>query len=294
MAGCTLWTLALGLLLGGEARAETPPVAEVAEAAEELGAVRWPRGLPEAQARAAASGKPVLVLFDEVPGCSTVKGFGNGALSHPLLAEAVETLFEPVLVYNNRSEDDAVCEAFAEPRWNNPVVRVLGARRSRDARFAGPYSEAAFARFLVDALAGRGEVPTWLGALASELEGAPRARTATYSMACFWSGEALLGEVDGVLSTTTGWQGGREVVRLTYDPRQTTRDALDAHAEGHALPVDEGALRRTPGDDQHALRGTPWASVWMTAGQASKVNSWVAAGRDPSVWLSPRQVAGSR
>ena len=64
--------------------AEVPP--SYAEPVEELGAVQWPRGLPAALARSKASGKPVLALFDEVPGCSTVKGFGTGAVTHPLLA----------------------------------------------------------------------------------------------------------------------------------------------------------------------------------------------------------------
>lgn len=286
------WMVVLvGLLAGSATAGPAADAVEHADPVEELGAVRWPRGLEAAQARASTSGKPVLVLFDEVPGCSTVKGFGNGALSHPLLAEAVETLFEPVLVYNNRTEDDAICEAFAEPRWNNPVVRVLGKSRPRDERFAGPYTEAAFAGFLVTALDRRGKAPVWLRALAEELEGAGRAEEATYAMSCFWSGEAHLGEVDGVLSTETGWQGGREVVRLTYDPRRTSVGELDDHAEGHASRVSSGELRRTPKDDLHALRGTRWADVEMTPGQASKVNAWVADGKDPSRWLSPRQLS---
>lgn len=38
------------------------------EQPSELGQVSWRRGYPEAAAEAAASGRPLLVLFDEVPG----------------------------------------------------------------------------------------------------------------------------------------------------------------------------------------------------------------------------------
>ena len=36
--------------------------------AEELGQVHWGRSLDEAKAQSAESGKPILVLFQEVPG----------------------------------------------------------------------------------------------------------------------------------------------------------------------------------------------------------------------------------
>lgn len=36
--------------------------------AEELGQVNWGRDLDDAKAKSAASGKPILVLFQEVPG----------------------------------------------------------------------------------------------------------------------------------------------------------------------------------------------------------------------------------
>jgi hypothetical protein len=58
-------TLALGLCAaalawaGGETEAEAPV---------ELGAIRWSRDFDAAQARAKKEGKPLLVLFQEVPG----------------------------------------------------------------------------------------------------------------------------------------------------------------------------------------------------------------------------------
>ena len=43
----------------------------------------------------------------------------------PLLVESIEEHFVPVLVYNNKEEDAELLKSFAEPSWNNPVVRFL-------------------------------------------------------------------------------------------------------------------------------------------------------------------------
>lgn len=54
--------------------------------------------------------------------------FGEGPLSQPLLVEAIEDLFEPVLIHNNaEGYDEQILERFLEPAWNNPVVRYLDA-----------------------------------------------------------------------------------------------------------------------------------------------------------------------
>jgi len=56
--------------------------------AEELGAVHWLRDIDVAVAQSKEKNKPILILFQEVPGCSTCRNYGKGALSHPLLVEA--------------------------------------------------------------------------------------------------------------------------------------------------------------------------------------------------------------
>ena len=85
----------------------------------ELGAVNWNRDLGQAKKESAKSGKPILVLFQEVPGCQTCQDFGNQPLSHPLLVEAMETLFIPVLVYNNKPEDEQVLKARVKNNFRN-------------------------------------------------------------------------------------------------------------------------------------------------------------------------------
>ena len=74
---------------------------------EELGAVNWQRNFEQSFAEAERIGKPVFILFQEVPGCSTCRNYGNNVLSHPLIVEAIETLFVPIVVYNNKGGKDA-------------------------------------------------------------------------------------------------------------------------------------------------------------------------------------------
>ena len=94
----------------------------------EVGAVHWGRDLDQALKTSAATGRPVFVLFQEVPGCSGCQDFGRTVLTNPRIVEAVETEFLPVLVYNNRgSEDRKLLQRFGEPAWNYQVVRFLDA-----------------------------------------------------------------------------------------------------------------------------------------------------------------------
>jgi hypothetical protein len=116
----------------------------------ELGLVPWERNLEVALQRSQVTRRPVLILFDEVPGCSTVLGFGTSVLSNPTIVARLKRDFELVVVYNNvTGADAAVLKSFGEPSWNNPVVRVVDAkRRALAGRFDGPYNTASFERYL--------------------------------------------------------------------------------------------------------------------------------------------------
>ncbi len=75
-----------------------------------------------------ATGRPVFLLFQEVPGCRGCQDFGRTVLSNPRMVAAIETEFIPVLVYNNRGgKDRQLLERFNEPAWNFQVVRFLDA-----------------------------------------------------------------------------------------------------------------------------------------------------------------------
>ncbi len=96
----------------------------------EVGDVHWGRDFDASLQRSAEEGKPVLVLFQEVPGCSGVRQFGREVLTNPILVRAIENEFIPVLVYNNRSSgmDRELLERYQEPSWNYQVIRFLDAR----------------------------------------------------------------------------------------------------------------------------------------------------------------------
>lgn len=137
--------------------------------AEELGDVAWVHDWDAAVAESTRSGKPLLILFTEAEGCSTVRGYGNGVLRHPLIVDAAETLFVPVVVYNNvAGADRAVLESFGERSWNNPVVRIMTAERVELVpRMARDYTVGRLSADMRDALDSLGAtVPTWLRSLA--------------------------------------------------------------------------------------------------------------------------------
>jgi hypothetical protein len=94
----------------------------------ELGDVAWLRDYDRALALAAEQGKPILLLFQEVPGCSTCVRFGQDVLTHPLMVELIADQFVAAAIFNNHPGADAeILRRYGEPSWNNPVMRFLGA-----------------------------------------------------------------------------------------------------------------------------------------------------------------------
>jgi hypothetical protein len=105
---------------------ETGVLAASERQAVEVGEVRWERNFQGALEKSRHSGRPLLVLFQEVPGCSGCRKFGREVLSHPVLVANMESEFIPVLVYNNRPGRDAeTLQRYGEPAWNYQVIRFL-------------------------------------------------------------------------------------------------------------------------------------------------------------------------
>ena len=108
-------------------------------------------------------------------------------LIHALIVEAAETLFVPAAVYNNTDgdADAAVLESFDEAAWNNPVVRVIDARR-RDLgpRFATGWQVSGMAHTLRAGLSATpAGAPNWFSAFDSELDAHRRGvATAVFGM----------------------------------------------------------------------------------------------------------------
>lgn len=274
----------------------------------ELGKVPFKRDFEAAKADARATGKPLLVLFDEVPGCSNCTSFGDAVLSDELIVAAASEAFVPVAIFNNEGGDDGrVLKHFGEPAWNNPVVRIMTADEVELApRLHDTYAKEAVARQMVTALrTGKREVPGYLDALASR--GASFTQ-AYLVMGCFWAGEACIGALDGVASTRVGYLQHNEVVEVQpafgADIVSVIADALKNGCASDVYVRDEGLKARLANanvaatltkesfsysakDDKYQIRKLK--DLALTPEQATRVNAAVARGAPVATWLTPQQ-----
>lgn len=261
----------------------------------ELGDVEWLRDHDRALALAAEQGKPVLLLFQEVPGCSTCVRFGQDVLTHPLMVELIADRFVPVAMFNNHPGSDAeILLRYDEPSWNNPVVRFL---RPDGAELLPKLAD----RY--DALGLHEKITTVLEMLGDDVPGYFRllgrdllvdyglSNCVTYITPCFWSGETSLAQHSAVITTDAGWVDGEEVVQVHFDPREFSRTDLDAYARAEGFnPTNSGGfeLDREP---QFYLRKNAARHLPLTPAQRTRVNLAVPY-RDPLTdVLSPQQSA---
>lgn len=261
----------------------------------ELGYAHWLRSFDEAQARGKKEGKSILILFQEIPGCATCRNYGSDVLTHPLLVEAIETEFIPLAIHNNKGGHDAeVLKRYHEPAWNNPVVHVVNSEGTDILpRLSGNYSTAGLAALMTNALIKqKGKAPIYLQLLADELSAQQKITSkATYSMYCFWTGEALFGKLNGVIRTTAGFEGGKEVVAVEYNPAVISKAELDKIAQSQKCAVSAGGSFRADATPKYYLSNSEYKVIPMTEIQKCRVNSALAEKQDPRVYLSARQIA---
>lgn len=233
------------------------------------------------------------------------------------MVEAIEDLFVPVLIYNNKPSDAALLKKFNEPSWNNPIVRFLDStgkdviKRQNRVWDVSPMA----ARMVAALQAANQEVPRYLSDLAVDRS---KLENATFAMHCYWTGEARLGSIDGVMSTRSGWAGGLEVVQLSYDPDlveysklvkaaqsfkcaskvfahsdsqlQTATSLVGARAE--KFPSGSRAAKLS--DQKYQLRTILGVrSLPLTSFQSTKINSLIRSPQRAkfAAFLSPRQRA---
>lgn len=261
----------------------------------ELGSVHWLRSYDEALQKSKITSKPILILFQEIPGCQTCKSYGSDVLTHPLLVEAIESEFIPLAIHNNKSGADAeVLKRFNEPSWNNPVVRIVD-QNGKDVvnRLHGNYSAAGLASSMTQAIIkSKGKAPIYLQLLADELSAQQKGISkATYSMYCFWTGEALFGKLNGVVKTSAGFQTGKEAVVVEYDPAIISLSKLNDVAGSHQCNAVSGGSFRPDNTPKYYLSNSKYKTVPMTELQKCRVNSALADGLDPGEYLSPGQLA---
>ncbi|MFN0175212.1 MAG: VPGUxxT family thioredoxin-like (seleno)protein, type 2 [Saprospiraceae bacterium] len=261
----------------------------------ELGKVHWLRDLDAGRAESQKSGKPILLLFQEVPGCSNCTRYGNTTLSQPLIVEVIETFFVPVCIFNNKGGKDAeALRIFGEPAWNNPVVRIVRADNQdivlRMPNFNSPLQLVNGMRRALD-LTGV-TVPRYLELFEEELSARENGlETATFSMYCFWTGEGTFGAIPGVIETEPGFQDVKEVVKVQFNPAVTSR----ANLEKQTQPKNISSCAHNNGfrsdrEPKYYLAQTDYRFIPMTSLQACRANSLVGQRKSPDELLSPRQL----
>lgn len=279
------------------------------QSVEELGKVKWLRNLDQAKKEAAQKKLPIFLLFQEVPGCATCRNFGNDVLSHPLIVEAIQTYFVPLAIYNNKGGHDAeVLNLYKEPAWNNPVFRFID-ETGKDIlpRHSGQYSGASVVKAINTALTKSNRlIPGYLSLLETELNA--HTDELYLEMYCFWSGEKNIGSQPGVVYTEPGYSNGKEVVKVVFDQNLTSADKIVASARksGNADAIHEKSGHKTKaGDDikslplknysidkdlHYYLKNSVYANLPLTPMQATKINSAIGSGTNPSIYLSPLQL----
>lgn len=281
----------------------------------EVGAVNWSRDLDGAFAESKKNGKPVFLLFQEVPGCEGCQKFGREVLSQPLLVEAIEDEFIPVVVYNNRDggNDEKLLKRFKETPWNYQVIRFLDAEGNDIVeRKEGIWSVEGVAKRMIDTLEKqKRNVPKYLSTVAAVADQSSHAQAA-FAQHCFWTGEYNLGGIDGVIATEAGWLDGREVTLVRYDKNSLTLASLAKQAaqvrcadkvytaEGGSLAGLRGGVlnqsyRRASASDQKRQISN-WPAISQVPGinamQITKINSLAPKSESNALqWLSPRQRA---
>lgn len=279
----------------------------------EVGTVKWNRDLDSALADSEQSGKPVFLLFQEVPGCAGCQKFGREVLSQPLLVEAIEDEFIPVVVFNNRSSgtDNELLKRFKEPAWNYQVIRFLdGDGKDIVKRKDGIWSVDGVAKRMIETLEKqKRSVPKYLRSLHASSDASSQAQAA-FAMLCFWTGEQKLGGIDGVIGTEAGWLDGHEVTLVRYDKNQLSLNALAKQAarvrcadkvytaEGRSLAGLRGGKLdksyRTASASDQKKQISRWPAIAKVPGinamQLTKINSLAPISTEHALqWLSPKQ-----
>ncbi len=281
----------------------------------ELGQVAWLRDYAAAVQLARKEGKPIFILFQEVPGCLNCQRFGREVMSNPLIVDVIEQEFVPLCIFNNKSgADAATLRKFKEPAWNNPVVRIINPQGQDIVKRMAQFHPQEIVNGIKEALAlSNHETPEYFTLLHQQINAQyGQTEEAVFPMYCFWSGELKLGQVEGVYNTTPGFMNGREVVKVAFDKekisfRELVQKAKSIEAiEGAYVQGEQQrsqaeevlgkqAVRsrgdfRTDREPKYYMSHTLYKHIPMLPTQRIQVNRAIYQQRDPRAYLSPSQI----
>ena len=276
----------------------------------EVGTVNWLRDLDLAREQSMANGKPIFLLFQEVPGCAGCKQFGADVLSNSSLVDTIEDLFVPMMVRNNVGGEEAkILESFGEPAWNYQVVRFIDPNlQDIIARKDKVWETGPLAARMIQALIAHGkEVPDYLRLI--EQEHSDRLERVHFAQGCFWVGETELGRINGVVKTEAAWIGGHEVTTVDFDPTEITAADLTQQAihknvanvifagtelaaeldvAGYPTQIaDDRSVKAAKGSDQNRQIGCLSGASLLSEAQKTKVNGHLPVSKKDAMRYLP-------
>jgi len=163
-------------------------------------------------------------------------------MTNPIVVGASENHFVPVLVVNNKAggKDAKTLSKFNEPSWNYQVMRFI----NKDEKDIIPRKDQVWTTLpyltrMQEALEKQEkEAPRYLKLAISEQE-TSKHKTIAISQYCYWTGEAKLGRIHGVVNTEAGYFDGREVTKITYHTGKI--QIKDLLTEARKLKCADGA-----------------------------------------------------
>lgn len=260
----------------------------------ELGRVAWFRDYDDALQESESTGKPILLQFQEVPGCSTCVNFGAEVLSHPLMVEIIEEKFVPLAIFNNKPGRDAeILRQFNELAWNNPVTYFLDKYGNNIVpKLANSYRPLSMYNKIREVLLKtEGALPEYFKLLEGDIKiDNSYAEKVYFETPCFWSGETTMAQHPAVISSEAGWIGHKEVVEIYFDSEIAALADLKKYALKEGFFMVENGNYRTDKEPQYYLRKTPFKYLPLSRAQRTKINRAIPYREDPESFLSPRQL----
>ena len=213
--------------------------------------------------------------------------------------KSIENDFIPLLVRNNKGGAEAqLLKKYNEPSWNYPVVRfVNGQGKDLIPRKDQLFKVNQITSRMKEALAKANRKSTILvGAQDKKVS----TKTVALSQYCFWTGELVIGGVEGVVATEAGFLNGREVTLVKYDPSIVTREKIVKVAKAKSCADNvyygdnlKGYRTARESDQKRQLQGTKFAKIkGLTPFQKTKLNAF--ARTNPArakSYLTPEQQA---
>jgi len=280
-----------------------------------LGRVRWMTSLEEAQVLADAEDMPILILHQNVSDNGRSLEYGTTVLDHPLVVEAIESLFIPVAFFQGGSGmDETYADLLGDLAPSALEVWITDSDFNDVApRLGESHTIHELLGAMIEAYGWRGkDVPEYVKILHTETVNPDALETAIFPVHCFWAGEVELGPSEGIVQTVPGRIDKQETVEVVFDRSVTSyegllEEALDVGLCENAYSLNDeqyrvaselvgtGKVKRAgkmfpDNKPKYYLSKSAYRHVPMTERQSIMVNADLFYERDPRNRLSPRQV----